>query len=303
MKKLMKLVLLLISLLCINKAFTMQDHINFIRQAYTPNDLRLLVYARENNTQEVSLALSQPVDTEIYDDHGNTPLLLACLHKNLLMIGDLLQHGAKVDTANYQGQSPLSIAIKNNFSSDEILLLLQYSSKNNPNLLNQAIDSYNIEAVKAFLLNRQFIYEDTLHEALHITTEEALENKRTALKGFNQLMAKQANLHRNGHNLSLRESQKLASNRAKCINHSINYEKQLIILRSLIEAIIIGPCQHDKKLDCEFLVQLGKDYNFGDEVEEIITTIAKDKIRKNPRYHRGARTDLFSCLMQREIKG
>jgi ankyrin repeat protein len=88
------------------------------------NGVTALIYAsrggRNNVVVEVvKLLLSNHANLELQDESGNTALMNACLMEATYVIPLLVQHDARIDIKNKNGEDPLAIAREREF--DDIL--------------------------------------------------------------------------------------------------------------------------------------------------------------------------------------
>jgi ankyrin repeat protein len=74
-------------------------------------DRELRQAARENNLLEVSRLLSVGADVNAKDDHGETPLHWASQRGHVLVVIELLEHGADIESTSF-GRTPLHCACR-----------------------------------------------------------------------------------------------------------------------------------------------------------------------------------------------
>jgi len=84
----------------------------------------LIAAARDIEDRDVVRFLrAQGADFEATDELGNTPLMLAVSRQNHRLAHHLVEHGAKVNTANKAGKTPLALAEE--VGATEIIRFLQ----------------------------------------------------------------------------------------------------------------------------------------------------------------------------------
>ena len=79
--------------------------------------------AHWNDLQIATLLIRAGADVNATDDHGVTPLSLACLNANAAMVDGLLKAGARADSALASGETALMTAARTG-QMDAVKLLL-----------------------------------------------------------------------------------------------------------------------------------------------------------------------------------
>jgi len=68
-------------------------------------------FAREGMTQELAGFVDHGLPSDVQDDDGNTPLMLAAYHGHAETVQMLVQRGADVDLRNKRNQAPVAGAL------------------------------------------------------------------------------------------------------------------------------------------------------------------------------------------------
>ena len=79
-------------------------------------------FAREGMTEELAGFVDHGLPTDVQDDDGNTPLMLAAYHGHAATVRMLIERGADVDLLNVRDQSPVAGALFK--GEDEVVRLL-----------------------------------------------------------------------------------------------------------------------------------------------------------------------------------
>ena len=86
------------------------------------------------NKHEIAAELLSKCDPNIQDKQGMTPLHIACIDGDLSMVKSLIDHGARVDDKDYDGNTPFSLALK--YKEYTLALVLLSEFKCDPNTKN-----------------------------------------------------------------------------------------------------------------------------------------------------------------------
>jgi uncharacterized protein len=79
-------------------------------------------FAREGMTEELAGFVDHGLPSDVQDDDGNTPLMLAAYHGHHQTVQMLIQRGADVDLRNKRNQAPVAGALFK--GEDEVVRLL-----------------------------------------------------------------------------------------------------------------------------------------------------------------------------------
>ena len=86
----------------------------------------MLAMKKEKNELVLALLEKYSCDPNTKDNEGNSPLHVACMKGNLTLVKILMSHGADQNAPDGCSNTPLMLAIKNDFNKTVLTLLTQY---------------------------------------------------------------------------------------------------------------------------------------------------------------------------------
>lgn len=89
-------------------------------------------YLMRNRLDDARELVTSATDLELHlDDNGSTPLIIAASNGHIPLMRALLEHGAHVDTPDYDGYTALGWAISHSRMQEPVELLLEYQANVN----------------------------------------------------------------------------------------------------------------------------------------------------------------------------
>lgn len=151
----------------------------------------LILAARHQNTDVVSMLLYNGANINIQDKYGNTALILACIMANFRMVEFLLRNGADPNIAERSGLTPLMYTVQVNeqvgkydryMMCMDSLLLSGYTNVDmrddeGMTALMYACQVNNIRAVNSLLYHRAnpFLRNDNGQKAFDLTGDDNIK--------------------------------------------------------------------------------------------------------------------------------